>query len=123
MFTFTKEVLNGKLNFVQCWFQKTITYCVKNVHILSFSGTFPAFGLLRIQSECGKIWTRRIPNTHTFHTVNDFYSSPEANFRELRNFNKEHVSKQERLRYERCCFILSVAIALVRRYFKLERSW
>ena len=38
---------------------------------------FPAFGLntekyevsLRIQSECGKIWTRTTPNTDFFHAV------------------------------------------------------
>ena len=43
-----------------------------------FSGPyFPAFGLnteryavsLRIQSKCGKIWTRKTPNTSTFHAV------------------------------------------------------
>ena len=52
--------------------------CVKSVRIRSFSGPyFPAFGLkmeiygvnLRIQSECGKIWTRKTPNTDTFHAV------------------------------------------------------
>ena len=39
---------------------------------------FPAFGLnkerygvsLRIQSECGKMWTRITLNTDTFHAVN-----------------------------------------------------
>ena len=38
---------------------------------------FPAFGLntekysvsLRIQSECGKIWSRKTPNTNIFHAV------------------------------------------------------
>ena len=52
--------------------------CVKSVHIRSYSGPyFPAFGLnterysvsLRIQSECGKIWTRITPNTDTFYAV------------------------------------------------------
>ena len=51
-------------------------YCVKNVHIQKFSGPyFPAFGLntegyrvsLRIQSECGKIRSRKTPNTDTFY--------------------------------------------------------
>ena len=50
-------------------------HCVKSVHIWSFSGPyFLVFGLnterygvlLRIQSECGKIWTRKIPNTDIF---------------------------------------------------------
>ena len=50
----------------------------KSFCILSFSGPyFPAFGLntkiyrvsLRIQSESGKIWTRKNPNTDTFHAV------------------------------------------------------
>ena len=44
-------------------------HCVKGVRIWSYSGPhFPAFGLntfvlLRIQSECGKMWTRITPNT------------------------------------------------------------
>ena len=50
----------------------------KNVLIWSFYGPyFPAFGLnteryevcLRIQSECGKILTRKTPNMDTFHSV------------------------------------------------------
>ena len=49
-------------------------HCMKRVHILNFSGSyFPAFGLnmdrygvsLRIQSERGKIWTRKTPNNLT----------------------------------------------------------
>ena len=49
--------------------------CVKSVSILSFSGPdFPLVGLnikiyfvnLRIQSECGKIRTRKTPNRDTF---------------------------------------------------------
>ena len=55
-----------------------IHHSIKNVRIWSYSGThFPAFGLdterysvsLRIQSECGKMWTRINPNTDTFHAV------------------------------------------------------
>ena len=51
---------------------------VKSVRVWSFSGMhFPAFGLnmerysvsLRIQSECGKIGTRKTPNTYIFHAV------------------------------------------------------
>ena len=54
-------------------------HCVKNVRIRRFAGPyFPAFGLnteiytvsLRIQSECGKIWTRKTLNTDIFHPVN-----------------------------------------------------
>ena len=53
-------------------------HCVKSVRIRSFSGPyFPAFGLnteiygvnLPIQSECGKIRTRKTPNTDTFYVV------------------------------------------------------
>ena len=48
-------------------------YCVKSVRIWSFSGPyFSAFGLtvsLRIQSEYGKVRTRKTPNTDTFHAV------------------------------------------------------
>ena len=51
---------------------------VKSVPIRSFSGPyFPVFGLnaerygvsLRIQSKCGKMRTRKTPNTDTFHAV------------------------------------------------------
>ena len=46
--------------------------CVRSVLIRSFTGQyFPGFGLylsvsLRIQSECGKIRTKKTPNTDTF---------------------------------------------------------
>ena len=52
--------------------------CVKSIRIRTFSGpSFPAFGLnmkkysvsLRIQSEYGKIRTRKFPNTDTFLAV------------------------------------------------------
>ena len=55
------------------------THCVKSVRIRSYSGPyFPASGLnterfgvsLRIRSECGKIRTRRTPNTDNFYAVN-----------------------------------------------------
>ena len=51
---------------------------MKSVRIRSYSGPYlPAFRLnterysvsLRIQSKCGKIWTKITPNTDTFHTV------------------------------------------------------
>ena len=50
----------------------------ESVRIRSFSGPcFPAFGLnmerypisLRIQSECGKMRTRKTPNMDTFHAI------------------------------------------------------
>ena len=53
-------------------------HLVKSIRIWSFSDPyFPAFGLnterysvfLPIQSECGKIRTRKTPNTDTFHKV------------------------------------------------------
>ena len=54
-------------------------HCVKSVVIWSFSGPyFPAFGLntescevslLCIQSKCGKMRTRKSPNTDTSHAV------------------------------------------------------
>ena len=83
-------------------------HCVKSVRIQGFSGPyFPAFGLnmerysvsLRIQSECGKMRTRKTPNTDTFHVavgegkgvlktlstiyVGTFYKMPTAKIREL----------------------------------------
>ena len=51
-------------------------HVLKSVRIPSFSGPhFPTFGLnteiyfvnLRIQTECGKIRTRKTPNTDTFY--------------------------------------------------------
>ena len=54
------------------------SHCLKSVRFRSFSGQyFPAFGLnteryfisLCIQSGCGKIQTRKIPNTDTFYAV------------------------------------------------------
>ena len=57
---------------------KRLKHYVKSVRIRSFPGPyFPAFGLnterygvsFRIQSECGKIRTRKSPNTVTFHAV------------------------------------------------------
>ena len=53
-------------------------HCGKSVCIRRFSGPyFAAFGLnagrysvsLRIQSQCGEIWTRKTPNTDIFHAV------------------------------------------------------
>ena len=53
-------------------------HSMNSVRIRSFSGPyFPAFGqnkeryslCLCIQSKCGKIWTRKTPNTDTYHAV------------------------------------------------------
>ena len=61
-----------------------IAHCIKSACIRSHSGPhFLPFGLnterysvfLRIQSECGKIRTRIIPNTDTFHVVFIFSDS------------------------------------------------
>ena len=66
------------------WTPITI-YCVKSVYIRSFSGLyFPVFGLnteiygenFRIQSECGKIRTRKTPNGDTFHAVISLNKKP-----------------------------------------------
>ena len=52
--------------------------CVRNVRIRDFfCSHFPAYGLNRerylvspsIQSNCGKLRTRKTPNTDTFHAV------------------------------------------------------
>ena len=53
-----------KYSWLNCW-------CVKNVHIRSFSGLyFPTYIVyLHIQSKCRKIRTRKSPNTDTFHAV------------------------------------------------------
>ena len=53
-------------------------HCVKSVRIWSFSGPYflvfrlntERYGVfVRIQFECGKIWTRKTPKTDTFHAV------------------------------------------------------
>ena len=58
--------------------KKVQSTCVKSVQIRSFSGPyFPVFGLnteryfvsLRIQSEYGKIRTKKTPYLDTFHAV------------------------------------------------------
>ena len=87
-----------KINLLYCNFLKMFTLIFKKISKLLkalpsyhkqhplrkkcpyavYSGPyFPAFGLnteryfvsLRIQSECGKIWTRITPNTDNFHAV------------------------------------------------------
>ena len=52
-------------------------HSLKSVCIRNFSGQyFPAFGLsLLIQSECGKIQTRKIQNTGNFHAVRNMQST------------------------------------------------
>ena len=67
------------------WQKRKTKYCVKSVHIRSYSCPyFPAFVLntvihgisVRIQSECGKIGTRITPNTDTFYAVFSFCFFP-----------------------------------------------
>ena len=69
-------VRNDFQDFFFCW-----KHCMKSVHVRSFFRPyFPVFGLnteiygvsLRIQSECGKIRTRKTPTTNTFHAVKSF---------------------------------------------------
>ena len=69
--------------------RKFISHCVKIVHIPSFSGPyFPASGInterygvsLRIQSESGKIRTRKTPNTDNFHGVSLSVNFEEKHF-------------------------------------------
>ena len=76
-------------------------HCVKSVRIRSFSGPyFPAFGMnverysvsLRIQSECGKMRTRKAPNTDTFHAVQIEKMLTAINF--LANQIPSHTSLQ-----------------------------
>ena len=68
----------GQTKPTQILTDSTLAHCVKSVHIRSFSGPyFPVFGLkterhfvsLHIQSECGKMRTRKTANTDTFHAV------------------------------------------------------
>ena len=76
MWHLTKTIKNecAKIHFHK------VFHCAKSVHIWSYSCSgphFPAFRLnteryrvpLRIQSECGKMWTRITSNTDTFYAV------------------------------------------------------
>ena len=67
------------------YFAAKATHCVKSVRIWSYSGPyFIAFRLnmerysvsLCIQCECGKIRTRVIPNTDTFHLSGIYSLTP-----------------------------------------------
>ena len=53
--------------------QIRVAQCVKNVRTRSFSGL--CFSLC-IQSKCGKMRTRKTPNTNTFHAVEDTHLDP-----------------------------------------------
>ena len=75
-----------------------VKQCVKSVRNRSFSGLyFPAFGLnteryrvsLRIQSKCGKIRTRKIPETDTFHAV-------KVSFQETQLYNTHKKKKKKK---------------------------
>ena len=66
-----------------------LKHCLKSVRYRSFCGSyFPAVRLntqrygvpLRAQSECGKIRTRKTPNTDTFHAV--YVSEIKINYEE-----------------------------------------
>ena len=70
------DKFNNSFKYAEAQFFSGDTHCVKSLRIRSFSAPyFPAFRLnmdwvsLRIQSECGKIRTRKTPNADTFHSV------------------------------------------------------
>ena len=71
-------IIMEKVRFRVKKYVRSHKHCVKRVRIRIFSGPyFPACGLntkrykvsLRNQSKCGKIWTKKTPNTDTFHEV------------------------------------------------------
>ena len=77
---FVKENKQGYFGLKRAYkkIKRIYFHSVKSVHIQSFSDPhFPAFWLneeiykvnLRTQLECGKIRTRKTPNTVTFHAV------------------------------------------------------
>ena len=69
-FNFLKSINFSSGEFT--WINLLVPHYVKNVCIWSFSGPyFPAFRSvsLGIQSKCGKIQTRKTPNTDSFHAV------------------------------------------------------
>ena len=74
------RVVNTSLKVIKENSEKKLGHCIKSVRIRSLSGPyFPVFRLnmerygisLRIQSECGKIRTKKTPNKDTFHAVAD----------------------------------------------------
>ena len=75
---------------------------MKSVRIRSFSSPhFPAFGLntercgisLPIQSECGKIRTRKTPSADTFHAVYTYGESDSFKVLEISCYEKFRNSK------------------------------
>ena len=100
------------------YFSWVITFhCVKTVRIRSFSGPyFPAFWLntkwygvsLRIQSKCGKMWTRKTPNTDTFHAVFRLKTYMlYGMFLLLYNKKYLNVSRNLLLRHKFCTFLMN----------------
>ena len=86
-------------------------HCVKSVRIRKFSGRyFPAFRLnterysvytpisLRIQSECGKIRTRKTPNTESFHAVLEISLEKFKNY--IRSFRRGSDSVEDETKEE-----------------------
>ena len=86
-------------------FYHYLIHCVGSVRIWSFSGPyFPAFGLnterysvsLRIQSECGKIKTKKYPNTDAAHAVISSTTEDKINlFKQHALLSKNIVSKMK----------------------------
>ena len=77
---FSRNVTHRSCCWIQLmkWIQLKHCHYVKSVRIRSFTGPyFPAFKLnterysvsVRIQSKCGRIRTRKTPNTNTLHAV------------------------------------------------------
>ena len=103
---------------VQKWLVKTVQsmHCVKSVHIRSFSGSyFPAFGLNtersrvspRIQSECGKIRTRKTLNTDSFHVV--MYTNAGSRVRVMTSWSSnDYIKAQSVLRVTLLIIVLEL---------------
>ena len=91
---FSKETITNK---------RRRLYCIKSIHIQNFSGPyFLAFGPntdtypvnLRIQSECGKIRTRKTLNTDTFDAVS-FWKYSCFKFMEGYEFHKRRLLRTQ----------------------------
>ena len=87
---------------------------MKNVGIWSFSGPyFPAFGLygeirsisLGIQSECGKIGTRKTPNMATFYAVVIYLVNARIKTQAKENLRSMHGFIKKELPWLSLCFI------------------
>ena len=122
-----------------CTLQKKISLlpgknCTKRIRIRSVSGLhFPASGLdaeicsvnLRIQSECGKIRTRRTRNTDTFYVVKKYHQNDLLNILyfvpKTSTYNSEHFLNNSRMVFDIAMKTWRVIINFSRNVFEWKQ--